>query len=702
MHNESNGWVAGPVVQAGLIQSISLAGFARAETALPPRQLPLAVRDFTGRAEHLAALDALLPSDDVAGSGTGAVVISALDGTAGVGKTTLAVFWAHRVQGRFPDGTLYINLRGYGPGEPAIAAEVLDGFLRALGVPAERIPAGVEAQAGLYRTVLAGRRVLIVLDNANAAEQVRPLLPGAPGCLVLVTSRASLTGLVIGEAATRITLGLFTPIEALDLVRGIVGAQRAEAEPDAVTELIRVCARLPLGLRIASSLITARPRTAVAEVLTDMAHGRHLEVLSRSADERTAVRAVFDWSYTALPEPQARMFRRLGLHIGPELSVHAAAAVGEVNLAVARRLLDDLAEVHLIELVDRDRYRFHDLLRAYAAERARHDDTPADRDDALRALLSWYAHTAHTADDFLFPAHDRPDCKSAPTATPIPVTDRAQGLVWVNTEQENLLAGLRYAAHYDLPHIAVDLAAGTRFLVLRGRWQEGLDAQGLGLVAARKCGDRAAETYFHMVRGEVHQSLYRWEDAIADLELSLAIARDLNDPFQQAWALNQLGRVFLRRGRFGDALGYVLEALPLSRGTDSGRLEAVVEGNVSRTCTGLGRYEQALEHAERGLLLRRQSGDLNGETAALCDAALAWQGLGSHHTAVELLQNSIALGRTLDSPQENAEPLDALGALLQRTGDTTGAAACWREAATIFEEFGDRRAEAVRVRLREL
>lgn len=228
-----------------------------------PRQLPLTVGDFTGRAEHLAALDALLTSgsrDQV----PGAAVISAVDGSGGIGKTTLAVHWAHRVQDRFPDGTLYANLRGYGPGEPAAPSEILDGFLRAVGTPVDRMPQGLDARAGLYRSLLADRRMLIVLDNANNADQVRPLLPAAPGCMAVVTSRDSLTGLVITEGATRLTLDLFEPSEAHDLVAGVLGASRTAAEPDAVADLVRLCARLPLALRIAAGRVAGMPHTTVA------------------------------------------------------------------------------------------------------------------------------------------------------------------------------------------------------------------------------------------------------------------------------------------------------------------------------------------------------------------------------------------------------------------------------------------------------
>ena len=348
--------------------------FQAGEQAVP-RQLPLATRGFVGRAEHLTALDALLPNVESGDGGGDAVVISALDGTAGVGKTSLALHWAHRVQHRFPGGTLHADLRGYGPGQPATAAEVLDGFLYVLGVPPQQIPASLEARVGLYRSLLVGRRVLIMLDNANSASQVRPLLPSSPGSLVLVTSRASLTGLVVNDGATRLTLDLLSVGEATDLVRQIVGQNRADAEPHAVTELIRQCARLPLALRIAAGRATAQPHLDIADLVAEIADDQHRwQALSLPGDEDKAVRAVFDWSYHRLAPEHARAFRQIGTHPGPELSIQAAAAATGMSVAHVRRVLADLADVHLLEPISRDRYRLHDLLHAYAADRAGRDD----------------------------------------------------------------------------------------------------------------------------------------------------------------------------------------------------------------------------------------------------------------------------------------------------------------------------------------
>jgi hypothetical protein len=307
VRNETGGAVTGAVVQAGSIQQVTLTSAALPVQPQVPRQLPPRIRDFVGRVEDMAALDALLPAAHH-GAVAGAVGIAAVDGLPGVGKTALAVSWAHQVQGEFPDGTLYVNLQGYGPGEPVAPGEVLHRFLRALDIVPERIPIEVEARVGLYRSMLADRRMLIVLDNASTAEQVRPLLPANQGCLVLVTSRDSLSGLVISESATRVSLAPLAPQEAVELVGGIVGSRRLEAEFDSVCELVQMCDRLPLAVRIASSRIAARPHLRIADVLAEMGHGcGRLDALSTSMDEATSVRTVFGWSYQKLTTQQARL-----------------------------------------------------------------------------------------------------------------------------------------------------------------------------------------------------------------------------------------------------------------------------------------------------------------------------------------------------------------------------------------------------------
>ncbi len=616
-------------------------------------------------------------------------MISAVDGTAGIGKTTLAVHWAHRVKHRFPDGALHVNLRGYGPGDPATPGEVLDGFLRALGIPAEAMPVGVEAQSGLYRSLLDGRRVLIVLDNANSADQVRPLLPGTSGCVVVVTSRDSLTGLVITESATRLTLDLLSEHEALELVTDIVGRPRVTAELGAVTELIRLCARLPLALRIAAGRVAAGPHTVV-DVAADLADEQYrLDALSWGGDERGAVRAVFDWSYQRLTAEEARLFRRLGMHPGPDFGVHATAALADLAVPVARRLLERLDTVHLIESVARDRYRFHDLLRAYAVDQVRRYDSAADRDHARESILTLYTHAAHVCDELLFPAHFRFPLHFTAPARPMVITDRAHALDWAETERTNLLAALRHAANHDMHRHVIHLTEGARFLLLQGSWDELLEICDVGLVAAQGCGDSIAEVVFRSRRGEAFMTMGRLSEASTDFYRAWTLVRESGDRVHRAGALRDLGWVCHERERFGEALQYLQEAHSLSEGVDTGRMEGLVEHHLGRTYTGLGDYRKAIEHGERSLSLRRGAGDLTGEPGALRHLACAWQGLGEHHKAITLCQEAIALGRTIGDPAHNiAEPLDTLAKSLHHTGRLTEAIQCWHEAAALFTDCG--------------
>ncbi|UOX92370.1 tetratricopeptide repeat protein [Amycolatopsis sp. FBCC-B4732] len=698
--NALPGTVTGSVVQAGTIRQVVFA--AATQQALPvPRQLPPAVRDFAGRGDQLARLDELLLSHDE--GRPGGVVISALDGTAGVGKTALAVQWAHRVEHHFTDGTLFADLRGYGPSAPVRPDLVLASFLHVLGIAEDRIPADLDAQVSVYRSVLAGRRVLILLDNAGTAEQVRPLLPGSPGCAVLVTSRASLTGLLVAEAASQLTLDLFTADEAHVLLRRILGRERVSAEPAAVADLVEVCARLPLALRIAATRIATRRHTSVAEVVADIVGDRTgLDVLSSSGDERSAVRSVFDWSYTRLVDEHAVLFRRLGLHPGTEFGVPAAAAVAGIDAATAYRHLEALADVHLIESVGGRRYRCHDLLHAYAAHRAERDDSPDSRRDATARLFSWYAHTAQAADKLVFPGLESPAADLAPDGPEVPLTDRAGALAWLNTEQANLLAVLRSAPEHPT---AVVLAGATRFLSLgpRAVWPVRLEAETLGLRAAEAAGNRTAEALLLGFRGDTLATLERWDDAEADFTRQLALARELGDAVRQRVGLIGLGQVRFLQRRYPEARDYYRQALPLARQAGGGRPEAVVECNLSRIAVRLGEFGQAREHAERELVLRRRSADRVGEAYALRDVAVALHGLEDHDTAIEYANQAVALYRTLAGTEVFlAEALETAAASLERTGNLTRAAEHLGEACELLDELDPERAGTLRERIREL
>ncbi|MGW5051802.1 ATP-binding protein [Actinokineospora sp. NPDC004072] len=692
VRNEVAGSAGGPVVQAGVIHNLTLAN-----DPLPvPRQLPMAAPDFVGRHDQLAALDGMVRS------ASRTVVVTAVDGLPGVGKTALALFWAHQVQDRYADGTFYADLRGYGPGKQATPNEVLDGFIRSLGVRPERIPVDAGARAALYRSLMADRQMLVVLDNANSAEQVRPLLPGGSASAVLVTSRDSLTGLVVGERARRLTLRPLPPEDAVHLLGTAIGPHRAATEEAAVRALARQCGSLPLALRIAGSRIAMRPGTSVAAVVGEM-EGDRLAALSASSDEASAVRAVFGWSYRKLTEEQAALFRRLGLHPGGTFGPHAAAAVSCSPILRARNLLDELVEVNLLEAEGDGRYRFHDLLRAYAVERVNQDDSAHVRDQGVRAVLRWYAYMAATADHELYPAyvHRFHDLDRPPTAV-IPVRGRVEALSWLAGERLNVLAALRHASESDRCASAVSLVhAVETYLYHHAFWDELFEALSLGITAAERIGDRASRAWFLNRSGWARLQVGEWEDAVGELRTALTAARELGDPYLEAYARNDIGMACLRRGRHREALRILLPAVALSRGTDGGRQRAFVHCNLSSAYAGLGEHRNALEHARRSLVLRRDAGDSEGEVFTLNQLATVWLALGDHSRAIAVCEEALAIPRDYVYLPDVAATLETLGWAHRRNGDPNRARACWAKALAIYDDFRDHRAPGLRLAIGE-
>jgi DNA-binding SARP family transcriptional activator/tetratricopeptide (TPR) repeat protein len=637
-----------------------------------PAQLPNDVAWFTGRDSHLARLDAKLAGEgDPAPT---AVVISALDGSAGVGKTALAVHWAHRVRDRFPDGQLYVNLRGYAAGSPLRPIEALAGFLHALGVPAEEIPADEGRAAALYRSLLAGRRMLVVLDNANHPDQVRPLLPGGAGCLVLITSRDQLAGLTAVDGATRITLDVLTPAEARTLVTRMLGAWRAEAEPESVDELARLCGHLPLALRIAAANVSTHPRWTVADYITRL-RADPLAALQVDGDPQAAVRATFDLSYAALPADAQHLFRVLGLGPGPDLTADAAAALAGIAPAQAARLLDRLSSVHLVDERAPGRYTMHDLLRRYAAEQAATEDPEPDRHAALGRLFDHYLHTADAAAAQLPGFSARLPRPAAHLGRPIPgFGDRAQALAWLDAERANLVAAVRHAAAHG-PRPAAWMLADTLYSyfdlgIHAVDWQAVAQA---GLAAAQAEGDARARAAAHLNLGGLHgrQSRYRtaidhythaltlsaqtrWTDGrasvlgrlgcmhweLGDLQQAaefhtqaLALNRRIGRLDGQASNHNNLGLAYWQMGRLEDAADQYAQALALYQQAGSRGAEGNAHGNLGDTYHALGRYDDARISIEQALAIHRKTGNRGSESAVVCCLAAIDRDAGRHAEA---------------------------------------------------------------------
>ncbi|GHH42161.1 tetratricopeptide repeat protein [Lentzea cavernae] len=692
--NRVVGNVTGAVVQVESIGHLVLPTPRPASEVPIPRQLPRVARDFTGRGGELAALDALLePEGD---EPAGPVVV--VEGMAGVGKTSLTVYWASRAQERFPDGTLFTDLCGHGSGSPLDPDEVLADFLLALGVPPDAVPVNGAARAGLYRSLLAQRRVLVVLDNAGSAAQVRPLLPGSPGCAAVVTARGGMAGLIVNDGAVLVEVGIFSEPEAVALVRRIVGTVQADLEQNAVAVLIGLCGRLPLALRIATSRVVTHRRGAVEGVVAEIAEDR-LGALDVPHDERSAVRTVFDWSYAKLPSRHARLFRLLGLHPGPEFGVHAAAVLANVDYKVAYRCLEALVDLHLIERAeDSRRYRMHDLLHVYARERALHDEP--DCGTPFSHLLVWYAATAQAADEVAFPGPSRANVDLAPVGPPLDLPDRAVALAWLTSERATLIAALYEAASLSIHQPVIALAAAVRFLAVAGSGALPLrlEAETIGVAAARALGDRQREMVLLCRRGDTYQNLGRWQDADADYGRVLGMAEASDDSIRVLEALCGIGLTCKRRGRYLEAWERYIQALPLARGAGEWA-EAVVECNLSQLSSRLGRYRQALRHADRELELRRRLADPVGEALALCDAALAWQGLGRHDAVIRLCHDAITLyERHGGVGVAISLPMELMAFSLESTGEPVEAKRHLSAAEAILRRFGDPHAEELRTR----
>jgi DNA-binding SARP family transcriptional activator/Tfp pilus assembly protein PilF len=682
--------------------SAALAAVATAgapAAAVPvPRELPADVTGFTGRAVELAELDFLLPTarQDL-GAGLGPVVISAVSGTAGVGKTALTIRWAHRAADMFPDGQLYVNLRGYDPGQPVLPGDALARFLRALGVGDQDMPLEVEERAARYRSIVASRRLLVVLDNAASEEQVRPLLPGSGSVMVVVTSRDSLAGLVARDGARRLDLGLLPPAEAVALLTTLIGG-RADADPGAVGRLADLCARLPLALRVAAELAIVRPDTPLAALAAELAsQDDRLELLDVGGDPRTAVASVFSWSYRHLPAEAARMFRLLGLHPGADWDQYAAAALtGTGSLPQARQLQSVLARAHLIQPAGSGRYGMHDLLRAYASSLATTHDSEEARQAALTGLFDYYLAASAAAMTCLEPA--TADRRPAPPSVSSPVPqfgDRAAALGWLDAELGTLVSVVAHTASHGWPSHTTRLAETLMGYIYLGHVTEGLTINRHAVNAARESGDRAAQSKALNWLGSFHSEQGRHEQAAAYCQQALALARDIGNLSLQARALMHIGYAHFCQGRLGEAAHYTEQAAAVAREQGSNSWdEHNIKMNLSDTYIRLGRYQEAEQLLRGPLVFFRELGDLSAMACTLNLLGWACCEQGRYREAVGYQQEALAAAREMGDRWMEADGLTYLGRLSHRQGRYGQAAECHQQALALYREIGAREGEA--------
>jgi len=676
------------------------------EAGLALHQLPAAVTHFTGRAAELAKLDVLLTQGDAARPA--ATTIIAIVGTAGVGKTALVVHWAHRVRDHFPHGQLFVNLRGSDPGPPMAPEQAVEEFLRALGVPAERIPASAAERAALYRSLLDGRRVLIVLDNADSANQVRPLLPGSPTCRTVVTSRNLLSGLIIRDGASRITLDLLSATEANALLRDIIGETRVAAEPNATEKLTSLCAYLPLALRIAAERAVTHPHITLTDLVSELT-GEHdrvdLHFMDHEEDETTAVSAVFSWSYHALPSEPARAFRLLGLHSGPDISTVAAAALINTTAATARRLLEILVGTHLIEETGRDRYRFHDLLRVYAADRARAEETGQDRDTAVQRLLTWYLHTADAAGHILSPHRRRIPLEPPEVAcSPLEFSSYGQALDWCEVERANLVAATHQAAETGEHLIACKLPLALwDFFNLRKHWADLISTHHISLTAAQHLHDRQAEAWAWGGLGYPYFDLHQPEEALTHFLHALPICQEIDNPWCEAIALLGLSRAHFFLQRYKEALHHSEQALCICEEINDSWSQILALLNAGTIHRKLRSFEDALKYFQQTLTVARNVQDRSGEAMALHNLGDTYRDLRRFDDSLEYFQRACPIYREIGDRWSEARVLRNIGDTLLNLNRIDEAAKYWDQALLIFKDLGDwARAAKVRDNLRTL
>jgi DNA-binding SARP family transcriptional activator len=654
-----------------------------------PRQMPAGARHFVGRAPELKQLDELL-TQEVPG---GTVVITAISGTGGIGKTALALRWGHQVAARFPDGQLYVNLRGYDPGGvPLTPTEAIRGFLDALGVPPTEIPESPDVLVALYRTILADKRMLILLDNARNPDHVRPLLPASPGCLVIVTGRSAMTGLSITDGAVTIPLGLVSHAEAEELMAARLGPDRLVAEPTATAQLITLCGRLPLALAITAARVAAQPTVSLASFAAQMSTEHDRLDAFDIGDATTSVRAVFSWSVSQLSDGAARLFRILGLHPGPDFTAAAAGSLAGLPAHEAQRLLAELARASLISEQVAGRYAFHDLLRAYASEQAASAETASDRQGALRRLLDHYLYTARPAGALIF-AQDLPLPELAVLADPAVTpeqTDTTLGAIrWFRAEHQVLVAATTLAEASGADAYAWQIPCTmTQYFRAVGRTRDWASLDAVALRAAARLGDDGALGRVYFSIGTRSRITGAYDDAIDYLRRSMSHFRAIDDLASQASVHLALSGVYRsRRELLPDrvpadvpiALAHAGNALDwfYSAGDRTGEARALTD--LGNHYLALGDLPTAREYCANALQLNVEVGHMTGQVDALDTLGRIHTGLGDYHQAIRYFLEALTTCSQAGIPVRPPHILESLGDAYLASGNGAAALATWQE-----------------------
>jgi tetratricopeptide (TPR) repeat protein/transcriptional regulator with XRE-family HTH domain len=674
-------------------QTAEVLAVVRAETpgaaaAAATRTLPRDSTSFIGRERELARLlEALAP----AAADGGVVGIHAIDGMAGIGKTTLAVHAAHRLAAGFPDGQFFLPLHAHSAGQrPVDPADALASLLLTAGLPPEQIPPGVVARAARWRGQVAGKKVLLLLDDATSHDQVRPLLPGTAGSMVLVTSRRRLTAL---QDATVISLDILSPPEAAVLLARLAARPDVRASDAAVSEITRLCGYLPLAIGMLASQLRHHPTWSGAALAADLAAARDRLALMRA--ENVSVGAAFGLSYSDLTAAQQRLFGRLGLHPGSSIDAYSAAALDGISLAAARHHLNELYDQHLLAEPSPGRYQLHDLLREHARVLAAADN-PAESAEAIGRLLDYYVHTARAAGVHFArpPATRRPPLGRLPAEAP-DVSTLRQASAWLDAERADLHAAADYAASCGRhqPAIAIP-AAMSGFLTARGHWDQSVALHQSALTAARQAGDRLGEAGTLTELGVLQGDTGNYPAAAATLAKAVKLYGDAGDLPGQAYALNQLGYLQVLTGDYPAAAASTQRSLALARSAGDCFVEADALIHLGLVQQLTGDYPAAAASQQQALALSGDLGDVEGQAEALSCLGAVQQETGDYPAAAASQQRALALFGDLGNLEGQAYALNELGIVQQETGDYPAAAASHQQALALFRDLGNRRGQA--------
>lgn len=659
-----------------------------------PMQLPAPPRFFTGRDRELAQLDTTLTMEH--GS------VTAISGTAGVGKTALALHWMARVTDRFPDGQLYVNLRGFGPIGSALSTdEALRGLLDALGVPADRTPSEPDARVALYRSLLAARRMLILLDNARDADHVRNLIPGTSANVVVVTSRDGLTGLVINDGACPIALHVMTEPEAYALLTRRIGMTRVAAEPEAVTDLIVRCAGLPLALAIVAGRAAVRTQHSLQVLADELRERQGLEALS-GPDPVTDPGTVFSWSYQALTPPAARLFRMVGTHIHPEFTLTAAASLAGASISEVRSWLAELTDANLLAERAPCRFTVHDLLYAYAIDLSQQQDDTAEQHVVTLRMLDHYLHTAHLANQHVRARHYRHTVSSPQAGVTVePINDHLTAMRWLTTEQPALLAALRRAVKARLHTHTWELACALfLFLSRRGRWRELVAVQQAGIDAAHQLDDKAAQSRSHHSLACAYTELGRYDQAHTHFDLAIDSYRRLSDPLKRAKILLDQSFLYSRQHCPTEALNLGRSALDLCL-----KFGDEVDQAFALNCLAAIHVEirvdlhQAIEYGRKAVTLAQQANDPHGEAATWDTLGSAHHHLGEYEQALRCYQRSLDIHTVIGERYDETIILTHIGDTHHAAGNPAAARTAREQALTILIELDHPDADRIRLML---